>query len=708
MNLIIKTHQWKAKAIFILFLINSFSIFGQQVSITSNPSTSGSVPFGTSNYGAIEAIYTATELANNFGAANLAINTISFNCYSIPYVNTTFSNVNIYLKEVDNSITTFASGTYTTAGYTLVFSGAVPVTSTGWKQINLTTPFVRQDVNKNLQLLVERTDGLLHTSSIFITSNGNHAGSLPSSCRRYNNTSALSASTSLTASALRPAIIFEHRFSNDATIQQIYTLGKMAIPHANPHIIKANIANLGTATMSNIIATLNVTGANTFTSTQSIASLASGANTTVPFSGFSPTNFGTDTVKVTLSSDDNNGNNNSSMLQTVTYDINDYTYNGISAAGGFGFNNTTGDFAAKYYTSLPIKIDHIKVTFSNVSIQPFKVAVWEASGSGTPGNLLWESPLQSSSMGTFTIPTYSNVGINANKSYFVGIRQLGSTNLGFSGQAENPIRTNSFYYASPTGNTTWVDFSTNNIAFRPMIEVKTGFPLEVLLNAKVYLNHVNSANGLMDNFISTLSSFPLSDPYSTAPLSSAFIKVGNNAIETMDASALSITGNDAIVDWLFIELRQGTTGNTSVVYTKAALLQRDGDIVGMDGINPVGFYVPDGNYYIAVRHRSHLGFRTANTYALSGTPTVLNLTNNSVPLFGATPIFNMTSNIAVMNGSDANFDGSIDAFDTITWEQQNGLFNNYSYNADYNLDGSVDAFDSIIWELNNGKFQELD
>jgi hypothetical protein len=60
-----------------------------------------------------------------------------------------------------------------------------------------------------------------------------------------------------------------------------------------------------------------------------------------------------------------------------------------------------------------------------------------------------------------------------------------------------------------------------------------------------------------------------------------------------------------------------------------------------------------------------------------------------------------------MVASDANSDGSIDAFDTIDWEMENGLFDDYENNADYNMDGSVDAFDTILWELNNGKFEEF-
>lgn len=60
-----------------------------------------------------------------------------------------------------------------------------------------------------------------------------------------------------------------------------------------------------------------------------------------------------------------------------------------------------------------------------------------------------------------------------------------------------------------------------------------------------------------------------------------------------------------------------------------------------------------------------------------------------------------------MVGGDADADGSVDAFDTIIWEQQNGLFDDYGLTSDYDLDGSSDALDSIIWELNNGKFEEL-
>jgi hypothetical protein len=160
---------------------------------------------------------------------------------------------------------------------------------------------------------------------------------------------------------------------------------------------------------------------------------------------------------------------------------------------------------------------------------------------------------------------------------------------------------------------------------------------------------------------------------------------------------------------VFLELRTGQSGSTSVAFTKAALLQRDGDIVSTDGISPVTFNgIPAGSFYITVRHRNNLGFRTANPFYLSNTTTFLDFTNNSVPLFGSDPLVSLSPALYVMNSGDSTSDGSIDAFDSISWESENGLFDNYLNKSDYNQDGSIDAFDSILWELNNGKFQVLD
>jgi choice-of-anchor B domain-containing protein len=209
----------------------------------------------------------------------------------------------------------------------------------------------------------------------------------------------------------------------------------------------------------------------------------------------------------------------------------------------------------------------------------------------------------------------------------------------------------------------------------------------------------------MDAYLGTTTSFPLSDPYKTPAYNSKFVHVNNNTTATTTSTI--VTANQ-VVDWVFLELRTGISGATTVVQTRSALLRLDGNIVDMDGVSPVSFPGAAGNYYITVRHRTHLGFRSANVLNINGTAPVLNFSNNSIPVYGVAPFTSVNGN-NVMVGGDANADGSIDGSDSAIWEIQNGLFQNtYNNTADFNLDGSVDSIDSAIWEINNGKYEELD
>jgi photosystem II stability/assembly factor-like uncharacterized protein len=256
--------------------------------------------------------------------------------------------------------------------------------------------------------------------------------------------------------------------------------------------------------------------------------------------------------------------------------------------------------------------------------------------------------------------------------------------------------------AAVTGTNGSLTFNTGltNTSFSQFAILQQG----VRLSAKAFLQGpFNTNNNLMDDYHRSANLLPLTEPYTAL----GYINKESGGEKTT-SNVLAQTGNDAIVDWIYIEFRdKNNTANR--LYTRAALLQRDGDIVDMDGTSPVYFSTAEvDNYYIAIKHRNHYGIRTTNPIALSSTPVTLNFTNASVPVFGASPLYYVTTNILAMNAGDSNKDGSIDAFDTILWEYQNGLFDDYNYNADYNLDGSVDAFDSILWELNNGKFEELD
>lgn len=99
---------------------------------------------------------------------------------------------------------------------------------------------------------------------------------------------------------------------------------------------------------------------------------------------------------------------------------------------------------------------------------------------------------------------------------------------------------------------------------------------------------------------------PVLEPYTAL----GYAHVNGGGGEQIATGVLSVSGPNAIVDHVVVELRSSSTP-AQVVGTRTALLQRDGDVVGMDGSSPVLVQVPPGNYHVAVRHRNHLGAMTA-------------------------------------------------------------------------------------------------
>jgi hypothetical protein len=89
------------------------------------------------------------------------------------------------------------------------------------------------------------------------------------------------------------------------------------------------------------------------------------------------------------------------------------------------------------------------------------------------------------------------------------------------------------------------------------------------------------------------------------------------------------------VDWVQVELRNGTTPNV-IMATRAALVQRDGDVVAENGISPIALLAPPGNYHVAVRHRNHLGAMTATALTLSAAATSVDLTSGYA--YGTNPL----------------------------------------------------------------------
>ena len=131
---------------------------------------------------------------------------------------------------------------------------------------------------------------------------------------------------------------------------------------------------------------------------------------------------------------------------------------------------------------------------------------------------------------------------------------------------------------------------------------------------------------LMRDDLRALGIIPLTDPYRAVPYISTFYPGGLGSIPALNpfnetitnpAVTLANRGENSVVDWVLVEFRDQT--DPSIVrYTRSGLVLRNGTIVDVDGTSCLNIsHVQPGDYYIAVRHRNHLGTMTQTTRSLN-------------------------------------------------------------------------------------------
>lgn len=234
------------------------------------------------------------------------------------------------------------------------------------------------------------------------------------------------------------------------------------------------------------------------------------------------------------------------------------------------------------------------------------------------------------------------------------------------------------------------------------VDMRTG---AVALDIQVFLEGPYNSN---DDFMTDnlrVSDIPFEEPYTAF----GYTHAGGGGAETSSYSIFSVLGFAAVVDWVFLELRDGNDP-TIVLATKSVLLRRSGRLMEMDGAYPITFdFIDASSVYVAIRHRNHLGIRSANSYSTNGQINI-DFRDLSTPIYGNNPT-KIIGDIQAMIAADANNDGQVGPVDKNDyWRVENG--NPYDYmgtKADFNLDGVVNAVDkNAFWRINNSMIEQLD
>jgi hypothetical protein len=442
---VIKNYLIMKKIYFVFLLFFGNYLNAQVATINGSINSTQLNGTGSSAYHVSEFLYTETEIGvGNFTTAGTSIKRINLNVNAVGSP-TTQNNIKIYLQNVSSSVTALTATTYSTAGYTEVYSGSITAATQGWIGVNLTTPFVR-NAGSNLQMMIERTDNVVPVTALTLWClNGTNLS------RRYNGTAALSGATSLSLSAFRISAQFVN--ATDLSVVRIETLGKIPTVAAFPHQVKALVQNNGNTTIAaGTQVTLGVSGANTFNNVKTTNALIPGAQQMITFDAINSMVAGTNSVTVSVPADDNLTNNSATFDQNVTNNTFGYP-DGSARNSSIGFNTGQGLLVTRHTNAMAINITGIRAYVTTSSNTIFGVVCTKQGvilGQTADYNVVPSDSLTFKSF-NFTTP----VSIGANDTFFIGIGQragaYGYFPLGT--QFENPARLNTYASLPLAGGT---------------------------------------------------------------------------------------------------------------------------------------------------------------------------------------------------------------------------------------------------------------
>jgi len=206
----------------------------------------------------------------------------------------------------------------------------------------------------------------------------------------------------------------------------------------------------------------------------------------------------------------------------------------------------------------------------------------------------------------------------------------------------------------------------------------------------------------MGTWLNNSNYLPLTQPYNTAPWNYP------------GAETVAFIPNANVVDWVLVELRE-TAGNASnaykdnVVATQAGFILKNGNIVSIDGSNPLQFsFAVAYKLYAVVYHRNHLAVLSGNELINSGGNYAYDFTTGAGQAYGgANAQKEIISGTWGMVSGDGNADGQVNNSDKIdVWVLQGG-FSGYRQ-GDFNLDGQVSNPDKVEkWSVNTGRSSQV-
>lgn len=363
----------------------------------------------------------------------------------------------IIIYMLNSSDVTFTRGTsWATiiAGMTQVYSGdyTVPANVTNI-DLTLTTPFVYNGGSIYVAYDFVRTGTEATTPATY---SANNIG-LVNGC--VSAASPTAAPTTLGATSFRPATRFGYANvnSNDVAVEGVSSFGKIATTLGLSTPISALVRNKSNIARTNIVVTAAISGANTYSNSQTIPTLAAGDAVTVNFTNWTPTALGSNVLSVSVPADQFNANNNFNFNTTSTCFVTGQGQSGVSYSAGVGFNTGSGIISTPVLNSVPSTMTGVNIAISSDAASVGNT-VFGVLLSNT-GAILAQSAnavlvtADSNTIKTFTFPT--PIALTANQQVHIGLGQTANATTGYFplGGYSNPNLTSVYNTSAVAGGT---------------------------------------------------------------------------------------------------------------------------------------------------------------------------------------------------------------------------------------------------------------
>lgn len=250
-------------------------------------------------------------------------------------------------------------------------------------------------------------------------------------------------------------VVVRNFYDNDLAVNDIWALGQNPVQNGISPVIKANISNEGRNTKTNFKMMLEITGANTYRDTVTVASLASRSNMIVTFPGIHLNNPGDNDIRVYCENDQNNTNNDSHWAMTTTNNDVAYAVDSLFGQQHISFASIaiggTSDisYAARYQVDNDtLVVRKVKAFITNTANNSNIGRRFQFFVADEEGNVIERSDemtVTAAMEDTWVSAEIHNLALTSTSTeFFVGIEMLdGGTFLGV--QEEAPLRTETFY-----------------------------------------------------------------------------------------------------------------------------------------------------------------------------------------------------------------------------------------------------------------------